>query len=152
MPTVYIAYGSNMGHRQRNIVDAKRLLNNAGIKVHRMSKAIETKPLGGVPQANYLNGVLAAETKITVQELLRTLKEIEQKLGRVPAIKNGPRPIDLDILLYGNKKIKNKNLQIPHPQITKRYFVLKPLKKIISDPDKKLLWSSQPQLNKSRTL
>lgn len=152
MPTVYIAYGSNMGHRQKNIHDAKKLLDNAGIKVHRMSQSIETKPLGGVPQANYLNGVFAAETKVSAQKLLKTLKGIEKKLGRTPTIKNGPRPIDLDILLYGNKTIRNKTLQIPHPQTTKRYFVLKPLNEIISDPDKKLLCSSQPQLNKSKPL
>ncbi len=139
MPTVYLAYGSNMGDRQKNINDAQILLNKSGIKVTKVSESIETQPLGGVPQAKYLNGAFAAETNLSALKLLEATKKIEQKLGRVPTIKNGPRPIDLDILLYGNKKIKNKKLQIPHPQITKRDFVFNPLKEIAPFLEKKLL-------------
>ncbi len=139
MPTVYLAYGSNMGDRKKNISDAVDLLNKSSIKVTKISTPIETKPLGGVAQALYLNGVLAGETKLSPLKLLQCTKEIEQKLGRVSIIKNGPRPIDLDILLYGKRKIKNKKLQIPHPQITKRKFVFNPLREIAPSVDKKLL-------------
>ncbi len=130
MPTVYLAYGSNMGHRRQNIDDAVKLLSKNGIKVTTVSKPIETKPIGGVPQANFLNGVMAAETKLAPEQLLSQIKMIEQKIGRVKNLKNGPRPIDIDILLYGNLKIKTAKLQIPHPEITQRSFVRNPLKEI----------------------
>ncbi|MCC6759367.1 MAG: 2-amino-4-hydroxy-6-hydroxymethyldihydropteridine diphosphokinase [Candidatus Omnitrophica bacterium] len=130
MPTVYLAYGSNMGHRRQNINDAVKLLNKNGIKVTTVSKPIETKPIGGVPQANFLNGVMAAETKLAPEQLLSQIKMVEQKIGRVKNLKNGPRPIDIDILLYGNLKIKTDKLQIPHPEITQRSFVRNPLKEI----------------------
>ncbi len=139
MPTVYLAYGSNMGDRRKNINDAVDLLNKSGIKITKVSTPIETKPLGGVAQALYLNGVLAGETKLSPLKLLQCTKEIEQKLGRVSTIKNGPRPIDLDILLYGNKKIKNTKLQIPHPQIAQRNFVINPLKELAPNVDLKSL-------------
>lgn len=128
-----------MGDRRKNINDAVDLLNKSGIKVTKVSTPIETKPLGGVAQALYLNGVLAGETKLSPLKLLQSTKEIEQKLGRVSTIKNGPRPIDLDILLYGNKKIKNTKLQIPHPQIAQRNFVINPLKELAPNVDLKSL-------------
>lgn len=130
MPTVYLAYGSNMGHRRQNIDDAVKLLNKNGIHVTTVSKPIETKPIGGIPQANFLNGVMAAETRLTPEQLLSQIKMIEQKMGRVKGLKNGPRPIDIDILLYGNLKIKTGKLEIPHPEITQRSFVRNPLKEI----------------------
>lgn len=119
-----------MGDRLKNIYAAVDLLKKAGVKVTKVSKPIETKPLGGVPQANFLNGVLAAETELNPLQLLMTIKKIETDLGRVKFLKNGPRPIDLDILLYGNLKIKTGKLIIPHPEITKRKFVREPLKEI----------------------
>lgn len=130
MPTVYLAYGSNMGDRRQNIEDAVKLMNKNGIKVTTVSKPIETKPIGGIAQANFLNGVMEAETRLAPQQLLREIKAIEQKIGRVKSLKNGPRPIDIDILLYGNLKIKTDNLRIPHPEIAQRNFVREPLKEI----------------------
>ena len=119
-----------MGDRPQNIADAVTLLNKAKINVTTISTPIETKPIGGVPQAKYLNGAIKANTKLSPMQLLQQTKIIEQKMGRVKSLKNGPRPIDLDILLYDNIKIKNKNLQIPHPEISKRSFVFNPLKEI----------------------
>ncbi|MCB9757834.1 MAG: 2-amino-4-hydroxy-6-hydroxymethyldihydropteridine diphosphokinase [Candidatus Omnitrophica bacterium] len=130
MPTVYLAYGSNMGDRQKNINAAVKLLNQAKITVTKISRAIETQPIGGIPQASYLNGALEAQTRLSPTQLLKQTKRIEHTIGRIHGLKNGPRPIDLDILLYGNLKIKNKGLQIPHPEIKKRKFVLNPLKEI----------------------
>ena len=130
MPTVYLAYGSNMGNRRNNINNAVQLLNKAGIIVTRISTPIETQPIGGVPQAQYLNGALAATTQLSPIKLLEATKLIEHKIGRVKSLINGPRPIDLDILLYENLKVKNKILQIPHPEIKKRKFVREPLKEI----------------------
>lgn len=119
-----------MGDRRQNINDTIGLLNKNGIKVTVVSKPIETRPIGGIPQAHFLNGVMAAETKLTPTKLLLHIKMIEQKIGRVKGLRNGPRPIDIDILLYGNLKIKNDKLQIPHPQINQRKFVHEPLKEI----------------------
>ena len=130
MPTVYLAYGSNMGNRLENIHKAVSLLNQNGIKVTTVSKPLETKPVGGVAQANFLNGVMAAETQLAPQKLLAQIKTIEQKIGRVKSLKNGPRPIDIDILLYGHLKINTDSLKIPHPEITQRSFVREPLKEI----------------------
>ncbi len=130
MPTVYLAYGSNMGDRRKHINDAINFLNKAGVRVTKISNPIETKPIGGVPQAKFLNGAIEATTKLSPIKLLETTKLIEHKIGRVKSLKNGPRPIDLDILLYGNLKVKNKILQIPHPEIKKRKFVREPLKEI----------------------
>lgn len=126
-----------MGNRPRNIAEAIALLNKAKINVTAVSKAIETKPIGGVPQANYLNGALKATTRLSPMQLLQQTKIIEQKMGRIKSLKNGPRPIDLDILLYDNIKIKNKNLRIPHPEIFKRSFVFNPLKEIAPEIFKK---------------
>lgn len=139
MPTVYLAYGSNMGDRQKNINAAVKLLNQAKITVTKVSRAIETQPIGGIPQASYLNGALEAQTHLSPMQLLEQTKRIEHKIGRIRGLKNGPRPIDLDILLYGNLKIKNKKLQIPHPEIKKRKFVLNPLKEVASNLNKNLL-------------
>lgn len=135
MPTIYLAYGSNMGDRLKNIYAAVDLLKKAGVKVTKVSKPIETKPLGGVPQANFLNGVLAAETELNPLILLKSIKKIETELGRVKFLKNGPRPIDLDILLFGNRRINNKFLRIPHPEIKKRKFVSFPLSEIAPEID-----------------
>lgn len=119
-----------MGHRRQNIDDAVKLLNKNGINVTKVSNPLETKPIGGIAQAHFLNGVLAAETKLTPKKLLHQIKIIEQQMGRVKYLKNGPRPIDIDILLYGNLKIKTDNLNIPHPEIKKRKFVREPLLQI----------------------
>ena len=128
-----------MGDRCKNINDAVALLNKSGVHVTKISQPLETKPVGGVPQAKFLNGAITAETKLSPMQLLQQTKMIEQKMGRVKSLKNGPRPIDLDILLYGNRRIKNKKLQIPHLQITKRTFVLNPLKEVFPDLDEKFL-------------
>jgi 2-amino-4-hydroxy-6-hydroxymethyldihydropteridine diphosphokinase len=122
-----------MGHRRQNINDAVALLNKSGIKITKVSQPVETKPIGGVAQADFLNGVMAAETKLSPQQLLLKIKSIEQKIGRVKNLKNGPRPIDIDILLYGDLKIKTDKLQIPHPEIAKRKFVREPLKEMQKD-------------------
>lgn len=119
-----------MGHRRQNIDDAVHLLNKSGIKVTKVSQPVETKPIGGVAQADFLNGVMAAETKLSAQQLLLKIKSVEQKIGRVKSLKNGPRPIDIDILLYGNLKIKTDTLRIPHPEINQRKFVREPLREI----------------------
>ena len=100
MPTVYLALGSNLGDREENIRTALAALEKQGVQVQKLSTIIETDPFGGPPQDKYLNAVAEVQTKITPKDLLTLAKNIEKDLGRKQTVRNGPRPIDIDILLY----------------------------------------------------
>ena len=127
----YIGLGSNLGDRLANINKAiEYLKENQDITVERVSSIIETEPQGGPPQGKFLNAVVKIKTTLKPKELLKVLQNIEEKLGRVRTIKNGPRTIDLDILLYGNEKIDEPDLKVPHPRMGERSFVLGPLLEI----------------------
>ncbi len=130
MAIVYLGIGSNMGQRRRFIDQALSLLAEEGVEVLLRSSLIETDPVGGPPQERFLNGVVKARTDWPPEELLRRLKAVEQRLGRKPTVRNGPRPIDLDILLYDNLIVRLPHLTIPHPRMHERAFVLKPLQEI----------------------
>jgi 2-amino-4-hydroxy-6-hydroxymethyldihydropteridine diphosphokinase len=131
MESVFVALGSNLGNKSENIERAIAFLKNTnGITVEKISSIIKTNPVAGPPQPFYLNAVIKIKTNLVPVTLLKKLQNIEEKLGRVRTIKNGPRPIDLDILLYGDKIINNKNLQVPHPRMFERPFVMKPLLEI----------------------
>lgn len=128
MITAYLSLGSNMGNRQRNLEDALSLIKNyQGIKLEKISSFYETEPVGYVDQDWFLNAVVEIATDLTPQELLGVVGEIEEELGRVRTIRWGPRTIDVDILFYGGKMVVEENLEIPHPRIQERAFVLKPL-------------------------
>jgi len=99
-------------------------------KVKKISRIIETLPQGGPVQGPYLNGVLEIETQLSPYQLLQELQKIEAALGRVRAVVNGPRTIDLDILTYADLRIHEDALCIPHPRMMERDFVLVPLKEI----------------------
>ena len=131
MITCYIGIGSNLGDRQKYIDSAiEGLKNSEDIKVKRVSSIYETEPVGDIPQGRFLNGVLEIETDLSPKGLLGALNRIEEKLDRVRAVKNGPRTIDLDILYYGERKISEKGLVIPHPKIKEREFVLRGLREL----------------------
>jgi len=131
MTTCYIAFGSNLGDRKKTIDAAlEKLRNCAGIEVSRVSSIIETDPVGGPPQGKFLNGVAEVHTDLAPRELLECLQKIESELGRVRSEKNAPRTIDLDILLYGDEKIDEPGLKVPHPRMHEREFVMKPLKEL----------------------
>lgn len=131
---VYIAFGSNLGDRKKNIKEALALLNDStDIEVLCISSYLETEPVGGpLDQNRYINGVLKVKTDLSAQDLLGVLNSIEDKLGRVRTIRNGPRTIDLDILLYGEDRINTDKLTVPHPRMLTREFVLRPLLEIDS--------------------
>ena len=135
MVTAYIGIGSNLGNRQENIDKAVSYLEaSKDIELIRKSSMYETEPEGApLGQGKYLNGVIEIKTGFIPLDLLRLLNEIEAKLGRKRLIKNGPRTIDLDILLYGDLKIEEKDLIIPHPRMHRRDFVLRPLREIAPD-------------------
>ncbi len=130
MPVVYLGLGSNLGDRAKNIDEAVYLLNQSGVVITRLSSIIETDPVGGPPQGLFLNAALKAQTKLAPLDLLRVINAIEARLGRVRAISNGPRTIDIDILRYDDLVLNTPELVIPHPRMQDREFVMRPLREI----------------------
>ena len=126
MTRAYLALGSNLGDRLANLRTAVASLEERGIAVTARSSVWETPPVPA-GQSPFLNAVVAAETALDSPSLLRELKAIEHALGRRPGPHWGPRPIDLDILFYGDERIETPELTVPHPRIAERAFVLAPL-------------------------
>ena len=130
MATVYLALGSNIGEREKNLREALRRLDHAAIQVLKTSSIYETEPVDYLDQAWFLNAVLKAQTDLAPTALLRALRKIESRMGSKKAFAKGPRLIDLDILLYDDATIDTPDLQIPHPRMLQRNFVLVPLAEI----------------------
>ena len=133
MKTVYLALGSNIGDRESNLRAAIESMTSAGISVLRESPVYETEPVGYAAQRWFLNMVVEAETVLFPVQLLTRINKVERALGRVRTIPNGPRTIDIDILLYGNSVIRTPRLEIPHPRMHERRFVLAPLAQLAPD-------------------
>jgi 2-amino-4-hydroxy-6-hydroxymethyldihydropteridine diphosphokinase len=127
---VYLSLGSNLGDRAANLEHAIRELPAAGVKVLRLSSIYETEPVDYVDQPWFLNCVIEGETSLQPKELLEHLQSIERKLGSRKLVPRGPRMIDLDILFYGDEVIRDEGIEIPHPRMTERRFVLVPLAEI----------------------
>lgn len=127
MSIAYIALGTNLGDKRRQLENALAALQQAGVTVRRVSPFIETEPYGVTDQPAFLNGVCEVETTLSPQELLAILLKIETQQGRVRTRHWGPRVIDLDLLLYDDQIIDEPNLQVPHPDMENRGFVLQPL-------------------------
>ena len=130
MPRAYIALGSNLGDREETIraaVDA--LAAEPGIAVVTASTLIETEPVGVVDQPRFINGVAAVDTDLSARTLLDVLLDVERRFGRQRegAAPQGPRTLDLDLLLYGDEEIDEPGLRVPHPRLHEREFVLGPL-------------------------
>jgi 2-amino-4-hydroxy-6-hydroxymethyldihydropteridine diphosphokinase len=126
MTTAYIAAGSNLGNRIETFQKAANLLAQE-VELKRQAPVYETDPVGGPAQGKYLNTVWEIETSLSAKGLLQTLLSIEKKLGRERGIKNAPRTIDLDLLFYGTETLQEENLEVPHPRLQDRLFVLQPL-------------------------
>ncbi|MCC7163644.1 MAG: 2-amino-4-hydroxy-6-hydroxymethyldihydropteridine diphosphokinase [Anaerolineae bacterium] len=129
MARVYLALGTNLGDRMQNLQEAIRRIG-AAVRVSEMSSVYETEPWGVASQPQFLNLVVAGETELEPTALLETLKRIEKDMGRRDEVRYGPRVIDLDILFYDDQLIRNPNLEIPHPRLAQRRFVLVPLAEI----------------------
>jgi 2-amino-4-hydroxy-6-hydroxymethyldihydropteridine diphosphokinase len=127
LKAVYLALGSNIGDRESNLRAAILSFPAAGITVRRESPIYETEPVGFVDQRWFLNMVVEAETALFPMQLLTRIGKIERELGRVRTVPNGPRTIDIDILLYGSAVVRTARLEIPHPRMHERRFVLAPL-------------------------
>lgn len=124
--------GSNLGDRAGNIERALELLGS-GVRLLERSSLYETEPVGMKDQPRFLNMVCAGETELGPQALLDFAKGIEKGMGRVGTVRFGPRLIDIDILFYDELVIDTPILQIPHPRLTQRAFVLVPLAEIAPD-------------------
>jgi len=127
---VYLSLGSNLGDRARNLQDAIAGLRRAGIEVTRISSMYETEPVDYLDQPWFLNCAAEAETELPAVALLKALRQIEADMGSKKLVSKGPRLIDLDILLYGEEAIDTPELQVPHPRMHLRRFVLEPLAEI----------------------
>ena len=131
MHIVYLSLGSNVGDRATNLHAAIAALTPAGVRVDRVSSIYETEPVDYQDQPWFLNCVLEAETDMQPQPLLQALRAIESQMGSKKEFAKGPRKIDLDILLYGSETIDTPELQIPHPRMLLRRFVLAPLAELV---------------------
>lgn len=129
---IYIALGTNIGDREGNLKTAKDALFPE-VTVMRESSIYVTPPWGYADQPDFLNQVIEVSTLLEPLPLLRFLKDIENRMGRKKLIRNGPRLIDLDILFYGDRVVDIDDLQIPHPRMEGRAFVLVPLHEIAPD-------------------
>jgi 2-amino-4-hydroxy-6-hydroxymethyldihydropteridine diphosphokinase len=130
MQSIYLSLGSNLGDREANLRAAIAALEDAGVHVGRVSSLYETEPVDFLQQPWFLNCAVEGETELKPLELLRALREIEAKMGSKKLVAKGPRLIDMDILLYGEETIDTPELQVPHPRMRLRRFVLVPLAEI----------------------
>jgi len=129
---VYLGLGSNMGERQENLTLALDYISQR-LRIEKKSSVYDTEPVGDAKQPRFLNMVCRVTTSLAPATLLTVLKGIESKMGRLPGPPNSPRPIDIDILLYGDQVIETHELKIPHPRLAERAFVLVPLVEIAPD-------------------
>jgi len=126
----YLGLGSNLGTRSRNLSAARRRLRQKGARILRQSRVIESEPWGVADQPRFLNQVLEVDWGGTPRELLRAAKSVEREGGRRPTRRWGPRVIDVDILLFGDLRVHEPGLEIPHPRLLERDFVLAPLREL----------------------
>jgi len=126
---VYLALGSNLGDREAHLRAALQRLR-AFVPIEHTSSLYETEPVGYLDQPRFLNMVMQGKTLLSPQDLLRQAKGVETAIGRQPTFRNGPRPIDIDILLYDDLQHSQEGLTIPHPRMNERAFVLAPLAEI----------------------
>ena len=130
MKTAYLALGSNLGDREKNLDLALKALANPAIELVRSSSIYETAPMLLENQPWFLNQVAEVKTSLFPRQLLHAMQDIERQLGRKRTIPNGPRLIDIDLLLYGRTVMSSAELTVPHPRMAERRFVLEPLSEL----------------------
>jgi len=140
---VFVGLGSNVGDRLRHIERAIEILaDSPEVELVARSRIYETEPWGLTEQPRFLNAVIELRTGLPPAPLLQTLKEVEGSLGRRPRGRWGPREIDLDLLLYGDRVIQEGELRVPHPRLHERAFVLVPLAELAPEVE-------HPQLHRT---
>ena len=133
MPLLYISLGANTGSRAATLRQALEALDRRLGRRVGCSSFYETEPVGFVSPHKFLNAAAAYETELTPRQLLRATQEVERLLGRTSKSRDGryaDRPIDIDILLYGTRRVDTPELKIPHPLMKQRDFVMRPLMEI----------------------
>jgi len=133
LKVAYLGLGSNLGDRAANLRDAIQRLASAECRVMRESSVYETEPRDVPDQPWFLNQVIEIETSLFPMQLLARVQRIEREMGRKPIIAKGPRLIDIDILLFGSATVSTPDLEIPHPRMWQRRFVLEPLAELAPD-------------------
>ena len=134
MTRAYVGLGANLGPREVTLLRAADLLAAAdGVEVVAVSQLRETDPVGFVEQPPFLNGAIALDTSLSPRAVLELLLEIEEELGRVRGERWGPRTVDLDLLVYGDERVDEDGLHVPHPRLHERRFALEPLAEL--DPE-----------------
>jgi 2-amino-4-hydroxy-6-hydroxymethyldihydropteridine diphosphokinase len=131
--SIYLSLGSNIGDRASNLQAALQQLAAADLRILRVSPAYETEPVEFTAQRWFVNLAAEAETELFPMQLLSRIARVERALGRVRTIPKGPRTIDIDILLYGRSVVHSAKLEIPHPRMSDRRFVLAPLADLAPD-------------------
>jgi 2-amino-4-hydroxy-6-hydroxymethyldihydropteridine diphosphokinase len=126
----YLGLGSNLGRRAGNLSAARRRLRQKGARILRQSRVIDTEPWGVADQPRFLNQVVEVEWPGTARQLLRAAKEVEREGGRATTMRWGPRVIDVDILSFGDQRIRQRDLVVPHPRISERRFVERSLREL----------------------
>jgi len=129
---VYLCLGTNMGDRAENLATAREKLG-MHVEILAWSPIYETAPWGYLDQPDFLNQVIKGKTHLEPMDLLCFLKSIENTMGRLPTFRNGPRPMDIDILFYDDLILNEGKLVLPHPRIDERAFVLVPMADIAPD-------------------
>jgi len=130
----YVGLGANLGPREVTLLRAADLLAAAdGVEVVAVSQLRETDPVGVIEQPPFLNGAIALDTSLSPRAVLELLLEIEEELGRVRGERWGPRTVDLDLLVYGDERVDEDGLHVPHPRLHERRFALEPLAEL--DPE-----------------
>lgn len=132
MSTVWLGLGTNLGDRGDNLTRALSAIRDLA-EIEAISTVYRSEPVGYRDQPDFWNLVVRVETPLTPAELLAATQEIERRLGRRPSFRNAPRPIDIDLLLYDDEVIDSPELTIPHPRLTERAFVLRPLAELDHD-------------------
>jgi len=128
---VFVSLGSNVGRRPDNLRKARDLISREpGIRVVGASLLYSTSPVGYTAQRKFINGVLELRTSQSPRDLLDCLERIEVRMGKSTPFRNGPRSIDIDVVLYGQRKVRGCGLVVPHPRMHCRRFVLEPLAEI----------------------
>lgn len=131
MQQALLLLGSNQGNREALLENARNSLVQGVGEITRVSSLYETAPWGNTNQPDFLNQVIEINTLLSPEVLLKTILHIEEQLGRYRSYRNAPRTIDIDILFYGNEIVQLPHLQIPHPRLQDRLFVLIPLQELV---------------------
>jgi len=133
LKTIYLGLGSNLGDRRKHLSRACALLQASDLLIARASSIYETEPRDLLHQPWFLNQVIEAQTILFPRQLLARTQKIEREMGRTRTLDKGPRLIDIDILLYGESVVHSEALEVPHPRMLDRRFVLEPLAELVPE-------------------